>query len=63
METIDKLIFWANNNQGFLAVLLFVLGGLGALIFKNKTPKKFIQKGGKNSKNYQAENLTMNNHE
>lgn len=63
MGNIDKLIFWANNNQGALAIILFVLGVIITLIIKDKITKKFIQKGGKESKNYQAENLTINNHE
>lgn len=78
---------WANQNQGLLAVILFIaslviawISGLLKWIFnklKNRTPfisaggdikaggdisvgnKTFIQKGGKNSKNIQGENITL----
>lgn len=60
---MDKFIFWANNNEGVVAIIIFILSAFVAFFFKNKVTKKFTQKGGKNSKNYQAENLTINDHE
>jgi len=59
----DTIFFWANNNQGVIAIAIFILGIIGSLLFKSRTTKKFVQKGGKNSKNYQAENLTINHNE
>lgn len=79
---------WANQNQGFLAIVLFLVSLLIGWIsgffkwllvkFNKKNPyisaggdikaggdisvgnKTFIQKGGKNSKNIQGENVTIN---
>ncbi len=60
---IEQAGIWANNNEGVLAVILFIFSVIVTLFIKDKVTKKFTQKGGKNSKNYQAENLTINNHE
>lgn len=61
MKNLNDLASWANNNQGVLAIIIFILG---AFLFKNRSVlKKFTQKAGKNSTNYQAENLEINNHE
>jgi len=79
---------WANQNQGFLAIILFLaslfVGWITGFFkwffgkFDTKKPfisagrdikaggdisvgnKTFIQKGGKNSKNIQGENITVN---
>ncbi len=82
---------WANQNQGLLAIILFLLSliiawvsGFFKWVFskfnKSKAPfisaggdikaggdisagnKTFIQKSGKNSKNIQGENITLNRH-
>ena len=79
---------WANQNQGLLAIILFlaslITGWFSGFFkwlfgkFKSNTPfisaggdikaggdisvgnKTFIQKSGKNSKNIQGENITLN---
>ena len=61
---IDQLINWANNNQGVVAILLFifavVVGILGyfirRFILRDRSGKTLIQKqkGGDNSTNIQA---------
>ena len=79
---------WANQNQGFLAIILFLISlfigwvtGFFKWLFEKfhrNTPyisagrdikaggnisagnKTFIQKSGKNSKNIQGENITVN---
>ncbi|HPN55209.1 MAG TPA: hypothetical protein PLB52_04825 [Candidatus Moranbacteria bacterium] len=80
---------WANQNQGFLAIILFLvslfigwISGFFKWLFKldKKNPyisaggdikaggdisvgnKTFIQKSGKNSKNIQGEDITVNNY-
>lgn len=81
---------WANQNQGLLAIILFlaslIIGWFSGLFkwifgkFKSNTPfisairdikaggdisvgnKTFIQKSGKNSKNIQGENITLEKH-
>lgn len=88
MDVINTLKDWANQNQGFLAILLFLISLLIGWIsgffkwffgkFDMKNPyistggdikaggdisvgnKTFIQRGGKNSKNIQGENVTIN---
>lgn len=88
---IESIKNWANNNQGFLTIILFfasvfigwVSGFFKWLLgkFNGKTPyisaggdikaggdisvgnKTFIQKGGKNSKNIQGENIILNNYD
>lgn len=85
---INLIKDWANQNQGLLAIILFLLSLIIGWVsgffkwifskFKNKTPfisasgyirsggdisvgnKTFIQKNGKNSKNIQGENITLN---
>jgi hypothetical protein len=85
---IQILKNWANQNQGFLAIILFLvslfIGWISGFFkwfirkFNKKNPyisaagdikagedisvgnKTFIQKGGKNSKNIQGENITVN---
>ena len=82
---------WANQNQGLLAIILFVasliIGWISGFFkwffgkFKSNTPfisaggdikaggdisagnKTFIQKSGKNSKNIQGENITLNKYD
>jgi len=68
---------WANQNQGFLAIILFLLtiiigwiSGFFRWIInkcnKNKSlmgNKTFIQKSGKNSHNIQGENITINKYD
>ncbi len=82
---------WANQNQGLLAIILFllslVIGWVSGFFkwilskFRNNTPfikaggnikaggditvgnKRFIQKSGKNSKNIQGENITLNKYD
>lgn len=82
---------WANQNQGFLAIILFLISLLigwisgffkwlsGKLDKKNSYisagrdikaggditvgDKTFIQRGGKNSKNIQGENITVNKYD
>jgi hypothetical protein len=57
---IDQFFGWANNNQGVVAILLFLLGVLSyfirRLILKERSGKTLIQKqkGGDNSTNIQA---------
>lgn len=61
---IDQLINWANNNQGVVAILLFIftitVGILGyfirRFILRDRSGKTLIQKqkGGDNSTNIQA---------
>jgi Na+-transporting methylmalonyl-CoA/oxaloacetate decarboxylase gamma subunit len=61
---IDSLFVWANNNQGVVAILLFVLATLLAILgyfikrwfSKRRSEKTLIQKqkGGDNSTNIQA---------
>lgn len=61
---VDQLINWANNNQGVVAILLFifavVVGILGyfirRFIFCDRSGKTLTQKqkGGDNSTNIQA---------
>lgn len=91
MDVIKILKDWANQNQGFLAIILFlltvVIGWISGFFkwilgkFKSNTPfisaggdikaggdihagnKTFIQKSGKNSKNIQGENITLNKHD
>lgn len=81
---------WANQNQGPLAILLFlaslIIGWVSGFFkwligkFRKNPPfisagrdikaggdisvgnKTFIQKSGKNSKNIQGENITLNKH-
>lgn len=88
MDVINTLKDWANQNQGFLAIVLFsaslFIGWISGFFkwlfgkFDRKNPyisagggikaggdisvgnKTFIQKGGKNSKNIQGENITVN---
>lgn len=88
---IQTITNWANQNQGLLAIILFlvslVIGWVSGFFkwvfskFKNNTPfiragrdikaggdisvgnKIFIQKSGKNSKNIQGENITLNKYE
>jgi len=86
---IQAIKDWANQNQGFLAIVLFLISlaiawvsGFFKWVFgkfnKSKAPfisagrdikaggdisvgnKTFIQKSGKNSKNIQGENITLN---
>lgn len=84
---INTLKDWANQNQGFLTIILFLvslfIGWVSGFLkwffkkFDKKTPfisaggnikaggdisvgnKTFIQKSGKNSKNIQGENITL----
>lgn len=62
---------WANQNQGFLAIILFLATLIIGLItgffkwtinkfLKPTNNKTFIQKGGKHSENIQGENITLN---
>ncbi len=60
---MHKIIFLVNSNQGVIAIILFVLGVIITLIIRDRLNKKFIQRSGDNSKNYQAEHLTINNNE
>lgn len=89
MENLfNQVANWANQNQGFLAIILFLVSlliGWVSGFFKwlfgkldKKNPyisaggdikaggnisvgnKTFIQRGGKNSKNIQGENITVN---
>lgn len=65
---LKTFIDWANENQGLLAIIIFiislVIGLIGWIFNKSKNnpviKKKFIQKGGKKSKNIQAENINLN---
>jgi len=85
---IEIIKNWANQNQGFLAIILFLIslfiGWISGFFkwffgkFNRKNPyinaggdikaggdisvgnKTFIQKSGKNSKNIQGENITVN---
>lgn len=62
--SINNLSTWANNNQGVVAILLFILATLLAILgyfirrwFLKKRSEKTItqkQKGGDNSTNIQA---------
>lgn len=84
----SQITNWANQNQGLLAIILFlvtlIIGWISGFFkwifskFKNHTffisatgnikaggdisvgNKTFIQKSGKNSKNIQGENVTLN---
>jgi len=61
---VERLINWANNNQGFVAILLFIfavaIGILGyfirRFILRDRSGKTLTQKqkGGDNSTNIQA---------
>jgi len=57
---IDYLFTWANNNQGVVAISIFMLGILGYFIrrwfLKSRSEKTLIQKqkSGDNSTNIQA---------
>ena len=85
---LEAIKNWANQYQGFLAIILFLIslfiGWISGFFkwlfgkFDRKTPyinaggdikaggdisvgnKTFIQKSGKNSKNIQGENITVN---
>lgn len=89
---IQIITNWANQNQGLLAIILFLVSliigwvsGFFKWIFgkfhRSNTPfiraggdikaggnisvgnKTFIQKGGKNSRNIQGENITLNKYD
>jgi len=88
---IESIKNWANINQGFLAIILFLasmfIGWISGFFkwllgkFNGKTPyisaggnimaggdisvgnKTFVQKGGKNSKNIQGENIILKNYD
>lgn len=68
---INILKDWANQNQGFLAIILFLVslligwisGFFKWLFGKSVGNKTFIQKNGKYSKNIQGENITVNKYD
>lgn len=60
IDSLENIRQAINNNQGVVAIILFLLGILLVSGYKITYKKIFKQKGGTGSKNYQSDNMTIN---